>query len=302
MNRNKSYLTEGIILMVLTAGCYLAAYFYERGFASHFQIPPELIVVDIRSLLFFGAVVLGFGVIVFQILNLVVMIHNDLKETENHSGLRVFFRKHIVLVTLPLIIWLIAGYEAKDIVRLFWWNAFWMLFDLTPPILTRQTSESYDAALAGWLKFRSDSDSPDLANSLLSSRGKAYFIAGMLLFLMFVMCFSAGLGVARHQKSFGLDSSGQVLLRRYGDNLLFAKLANDKKTMLPVFQQIEVRDQKSSLTIFELGPFPETSLTKFELAPVKKELMQPHQASLLQTNRPQEMRVSSNGVSVKPGH
>src|SRR5688572_8430631 len=47
--------TDAIILALASAGAYLFAFFYERGFASFFGIPTQLINVSLVTLLIFGA-------------------------------------------------------------------------------------------------------------------------------------------------------------------------------------------------------------------------------------------------------
>ncbi len=46
-------LSEGIILVAITAAAYVATYAYEFGYAFQFNIPSELITVSIQNLVYF---------------------------------------------------------------------------------------------------------------------------------------------------------------------------------------------------------------------------------------------------------
>jgi hypothetical protein len=52
--RSTTWLTEGICLAIASAGAYLFAYVYERGYCSIFGVPIDLIKPDIGSILRIG--------------------------------------------------------------------------------------------------------------------------------------------------------------------------------------------------------------------------------------------------------
>ena len=107
------------------------------------------------------------------------------------------------------------------------------------------------------LVFTSSNPPPDLVNSLSSERGKRIFFVSMLVFLCFMLSYSAGLGVARRTKEFGVSIEGKVLIRRYAESLVFAELSKDQMRLLPNFEKCSLQDYKGHITTYKVGPFPQ---------------------------------------------
>ena len=58
-------ISEGLTLALSSAAAYLFAFYYEKGFASVFNIPTSLINVTLSSILTFGAFFIG---IIFSVI------------------------------------------------------------------------------------------------------------------------------------------------------------------------------------------------------------------------------------------
>lgn len=58
---------DGVTVALLTASCYVAAYFFEAGYAHHFGIPAELISITLGNIistsifLFFATIIAFFA-------------------------------------------------------------------------------------------------------------------------------------------------------------------------------------------------------------------------------------------------
>lgn len=258
------HLAESMPILFVSAACYLAAFFFELGYARHFGIPAELIIVDVRELLLFGSVAVAAVVIVYQFVNLAMVLHGEEKPNDKISGWRLLFNRHLVLVVLPVIIWLLSGHYVSEICRIFGFNFFWIALDLAGASAGYFFfRKGFEYALAEWLRTPNPQG---VTRVMKSDKAKEYLFLSMLLILMLFLSSAAGLGIARTTKAFAVDQKGWVLLRRYGESLIFGELSSEKGKLQPILHKISI-SSVDNFTVSELGPFFETQPLKVDLLP-----------------------------------
>ena len=134
-----------------------------------------------------------------------------------------------------------------------------MALDILPAYLLKKKFGGFNQSLANWIRLDKEAPSPGIIGSLQTPEAKRYFFMGMLLFLVFILSFCAGIGEARNKAVFPVDQNGWVLLRRYGDSLFLSEQSSQKNILKPLFHKVLVSADNGPWTLTRLGPFLATT-------------------------------------------
>jgi hypothetical protein len=258
MENLRKYITDGVTILLGSATAYLAAYLYELGYARHFCIPSEFVQVDVRSLLLFGATIFGFGWLIYQITNLVILVRGPFGSAAEPSGYMLLVRKHIALILAALVFWLVEGYYPSDIIRILPWILFYVGLDLLAAALGSKRDGGIEPALRKWIRSERKQETPGLLNTVKSDTAQSIFLVGCVLLLVLSFSLVAGLGEARRKGEFPIDRNNRVLLRRYGDTVVFGYLDIGHDRLLPVVSREEILSVTEQFELVHMGPLKAT--------------------------------------------
>jgi hypothetical protein len=207
--------------------------------------------------------------------------------------LSLFIKKHAILLLLPVIIWCFRGAFLSDVFKLLQWNIYFIALDLASPCLFWKRMGSYDKALAMWIRMDKESPRPGIANSLSSATSKNYFLFGTLLILFFVLSYDAGVGQARRATVFPVDQIGRILVRRYGDYLIFEEQSGKKGTLEPRLYRVSLNSEIGPLILAKAGPFTEVTASELPIGS-KSQSLQVQNRNMASSN------AVTNSTSVSP--
>lgn len=97
-------LSDGIKVLIITAVCYLLTYSYESAYFRYYDLPFELINIDIKNILFFGVTFMGvFFVCLLPLANLVSKIIDERKKENKKTSINFVYISYGVLVLFFII-------------------------------------------------------------------------------------------------------------------------------------------------------------------------------------------------------
>ncbi len=202
---------DGVTVALLTASCYVAAYFFEAGYAHHFGIPAELISITLgniisTSIFLFFATIIAFFACTFP-----------------YHIVDRFFGKNIIAILSSIALSLVV---------------FALLITY---LLDEITKSSIITAVFAWITLTFGFYlwiDPDTTSSQVQKNqtllSKIQDITGVFFWLSFpciIFIMSCGTYSARHQTKFDtfeVKKTEYAILKIYGDNII-AKKAIDNK-------------------------------------------------------------------------
>lgn len=208
-----SYLkkSDGLTVAILTASCYVAAYFFEAGYARQSGIPIELISISLgnivsTSIFLFFATTIAFFACTFPY----ILITRNFGENKLAVVSSFIFSLAIfALLNIYLLGELTKGAIIKTLIA-------WMVFTF----------------LFYFLINGMESDSPSKNTKPLSN--KIYDVTGTFFWLFFPCAFfimSCGVYSARLEVSFNtfkLKNNEYAILRIYGENIITKRVVDNK--------------------------------------------------------------------------
>ncbi|EQA7375959.1 TPA: hypothetical protein ACSQ42_000858 [Klebsiella aerogenes] len=208
-----SYLkkSDGLTVAILTASCYVAAYFFEAGYARQSGIPIELISISLGNIistsifLFFATVIAFFACTFPYIVTTRILGKYQLAVVSSF----IFSLAIFALLNIYLLGELTKGVLIKTLSA---WIAFSLLFY--------------------FMRSEKKNESPSKHIKPLSE--KIHDITGMFFWLFFPCAFfimSCGTYSARLQVSFDaftLKNNEYAILRIYGENIITKQIVDNK--------------------------------------------------------------------------
>lgn len=274
--RFKLVLSEGILLAGASATAYLFTFQYERGFASHFGIPPQFVNVALANVLFAAVLMLGFLLLIAGVANLFISIFYP--SISRHP---VLLHRATTLAMVSVFAFIPAYVSGS---RVFWITfigtvvlAVCVLFLL--PIFSNRKEVGYVKKIEAQAR-KDQSESYTSIFTLAARRlGPNLPLAIWFLLLGVFLVESAGDSAAANQVEFlttkPLSSNEMVLLRAYGDDLILAPFDRTTKLVQKSFLIVKVQDLKTPLTLEEVGPLTPVKSQAGQSSPVQLPLSQP---------------------------
>lgn len=221
---DKPKISEGIILALSSAGAYLFAFYYEKGYASVFKIPTSLISINLTSVLIFGAIFIGVILAVLPYANFLLSITVG----RTHPAIqRAIIPVILVFIFLAIQIYLFGFSNWQNWIVVLVIFVILLFLQFVFPLLT-QRGKTY----AEKLEAQENTDRQVVDTYALIQRRFGneslliilFFLGGMFTSL------SAGMAEAIRQEEFLVTNTTPelVVLRIYGDNLICVPF--DRKT------------------------------------------------------------------------
>jgi hypothetical protein len=214
----KPKISEGIILALLSAGSYLFAFYYEKGYASVFNIPTSFISVNINSILVFGTILASILLIVLPFVNMFIFLTTGrVHPIIQRSLISVLFLGVVLL--FQIYIYGLSNWRSWILILIF--LVIFLFLDFVFPVLT-QRGKTYVGKLESQEEF--DQQFTSFFSLLRAKLGNtALMIVAVFLVGMYIAS-TAGTAEAIRQDSFLVTNTSPelVVLRIYGDNLICA--------------------------------------------------------------------------------
>jgi hypothetical protein len=226
-----------VLIAFVPGASYLCAFLYQLGYAQHFGIPAQLIHVTLESVFLAGGVIGSTGYYAFT------TVGSPGKGSAPMSpALRKRFLEGSVLVVLLGLATFISGHWKFHLVVFAVFMFF--LFGLSA-VPHAGKGISYAQALEEW-----DKNHGTYIDFFITKLG-VNAVANVLIVVMILFQFWLyGDSEAVQQRNFLVRATRPetVLLRVYGDKMIFATLRPDRRSIDCTFQIREVAD-KSNLTL-----------------------------------------------------
>jgi len=261
-NEIRLWARSGLAVAALSAVAYLLAFSYERGYASHFGIPPSLIRLSLTTVLQAMIILLGFLLLMFLVVNglsTILLAHRS----------NIIYR--IILNKWPWFLLILGGtfiyggtekkipflYPILGILLL------GLLFELIQPFLMKRQEKTYLEKLKALERERLESERkepPTLSLSTYISGTRGGLLGLRLVILVYVLYLvssSLGDSEAIKQKNF-LVVEGQndiAVLRIYEGRLIcapFERKTNEVQNSLLIIDSSGQNGLK--LNWEEIGP------------------------------------------------
>jgi hypothetical protein len=215
---------DAILLALASAGAYLFSYYYEKGYTSVFKIPSSLIVINLSSLLTFGAIIIGGFIFLIPIGNVLVMFvigNSKSSKGSNPVFLHTLFPVIIVgiLAVIQIAIFGIRNWQQWLLYAIMLLVA--AFFQFAFPLLS-QKGKNYAEKLSA--QEETEKQFPDAFVLMRNKFGNS----SLIIFLVFILGISiaenVGKSSATNQKDFLVTNTTpeMVVLRVYGDNFICA--------------------------------------------------------------------------------
>ncbi|RJP50866.1 MAG: hypothetical protein C4557_08850 [Anaerolineaceae bacterium] len=209
-------ISEGIILALSSAGAYLFAFFYERGFASIFKIPTSLITIDLTTVLIFGVIFIGVILLISPFINLLLSLTvGKIHPSIQKAAIPIIFIFIVLLIQIILF-----GFSN-------WKNWFFLLvyfvafsfLQFVFPLITQRGKKYADKLEA---QNNADMQHVDIPALMQRKFGNDSLLIVLVFIFGMVTALSAGAAEATKQEEFLVTNTTPelVVLRIYGDNLI----------------------------------------------------------------------------------
>lgn len=214
--KKSSRISEGIVLALASAGAYLFAFYYEKGFASVFKIPTSLISVNLSSVLLFGAIFIGVIMAILPAINLILSITIG----QTHPTIqRAVIPVIIFLAFLLIQIYLFGLANWKNWIYIFVMLIMLLFFQFVFPLIT-QKGKTYIAKLEA--QENTDRQVIDTYDLLQRKFGNEALHLIFIFLAGLVVAMNAGISEAIRQDEFLVTNTTPelVVLRVYSENLI----------------------------------------------------------------------------------
>lgn len=243
--------TDGVTILLITAGAYVGAYVYEFSYMSFFGVPPEMIEVSASTLVATGGWLVILSVVAAQLLHAVWNI-DRMGFFQPTNGWGLFVKKWgMVIAVWALGFWLFRHSWLSYLnLALF---LVLPIADLVVPIFARTPGQTYNQRLASWLN---EPDNPKPDQLTIFKKGMSVFILNTLMWIALFSgaCSLLGRLLAKTTNEFGFVEahSENVILRKYGDRYLLARYDWDRRIFLRQFRLLPVEEIKVPVVVKKL--------------------------------------------------
>ncbi len=239
-------LSEGIILVAITAAAYVATYAYEFGYAFQFNIPSELITVSIQNLVYFGAMMIGFLLLFAQHIRMLVKLSEPVDEAKLVTIYQFFIYKYGGIITVGIIVMLVSRWHWITLIILVPVCLF-AVKDLWHPRLSPGPSRR--EAIIRCLKYEGKDHWQPVDPQAQKVSGYVFLAVVTVAFFGLI-----GFGEARGRSFFPfLGDTNEAILRRYGDVLVIGRFDPQSGNLLNEFRVVKADELKERIVVRHIG-------------------------------------------------
>lgn len=241
---------QGLVVAAVPLIGYAMAFVYEVGFCSEFRIPREFISINLTTVFIAVGALLGVIAAIYFLVNMFLIVVPKPKNRVLRRELSAFYAVSLIILVIVIIFWGL-WLELISVAVLF---LFFVFFIFVFPLIT-QRKGSYLEKLEA--QRRVDSQFKTIEDYLISFLGIRNIIMLMLVVLVVMFSYIAGIAQAKKQTEFMVPSTypNSVVLRVYGDNMICAPFNRTDNTTQKRFFIIEMGDSSTPLlNVEKVGP------------------------------------------------
>lgn len=243
-------LTEGLLIAVASAGAYLLAFYYEKGFTSYFKIPTHFVNVSLATIFIIVALAISFLLFIFPIADFIFQLIRGL-----HPVLYPSIATLLIVSLFSVIHLYLFGLSnwALFIFHLVMLGLVALLFFVLP-VVTRRKGNFIERIEEQQKRDRSVIGLYDVIASRFG-RDTLLIIAFSILSINFAE--NAGEAQAMKRVEFLVINTEpeMVVLQVYGDNMICAPFNRETKEVQTKFTVIKIaEDSKMALNLEKVGP------------------------------------------------
>jgi hypothetical protein len=244
---------EAILIAVVTACGYLFAFYYEKGYLSHFGVPLDLISVDLLSVLKFSTLFFAVVFTLFPIINAFPILWPTL-----HPYLAFYLPRFLFLFLFAVVIpFLMFGFEriAYWLIGLIGVGTASLLF-LVGPLFVYRKEGSWKARLDA-ADAEERISTPTVATQIHRIGGPyALLLFGSFAFATFLVTIAGESAAMREKTHLVIHGEPELLvLKVYGENAICAEFNRATKTVGRKFRVIKVTQNPDVILHAEtIGP------------------------------------------------
>lgn len=208
---------DGLGLLLLTSFGYTATYVYEIGSCSYYNIPIELIDLDLAKFITTGFVCSYFLFFVMIFLNyLLLMVERKRKNYIFHY----IFYNYLPFFIIGIIIFVYTDFLLNSFMALLFFPVFLLLTDLIPPMLIFN-SKKYEFKFKFWTRFKRYSFSNGFSRENNKYFNIAFNYLSISIYCLIVIYF-IGYAVSAQKTKYPL-ANDMIILKIYGGNAISIK-------------------------------------------------------------------------------
>jgi hypothetical protein len=253
---------SALLILILTATSYAMAFEYQSGYLSHFDLPRELVEVNINSLIVSAGALFATAVALFYFIGIVLKLIAPLVKTWHPEvRRRVIFLVVLIVLTAGFEFYLNVSILAAAIGVVF--PLIMLLGELLMPLIAYRSLPTYAAKLEASVKDdmrRPKGPDVELVRSLVFVTTPS--IAGLLLaaFMSSLFSYAIGVNAAETQKVFLVPDGVPpcALIRSLSQGLLCVSFDASTKKASGEFRFIKA--EGATLHLREIGPLKEPKL------------------------------------------
>lgn len=242
--------SDGAVIALASAAGYIVTNSFELGYADYYGLPRELIVIDLTKA-FLPIVMLG------GMFAALFWFGSHMAEISSPGVYRR--RKTLIGYALLLFpIWLVL--VLISILLRFpyvWFNCFLGGLSISALLVLAELIQWRKNRRSGEIGFEANVNQERISGPIPEKAPMGLFVL-MVIFFANSLALQVGRGMAESKKRFYVtrfpDTNEVVLLRTYGDELIFAPFDRQTKEVEKSFIIVTVTDLKTPLTLDELGP------------------------------------------------
>ena len=189
---NKSgWISEGVWLAIFPVIGYALAFTYEFGYLHHYDVPADLITVELSRILVATGAALGVLGILYLWFNIPYMLFSGLPI---HDPIWRCVLRTLPFVVIITVLWITYGNQA----RYYRWVGLWLIFvvflEFVFPLLTQYKTKGYRAKLIAQEEHERKIHTicEGVVRRTATRHGLSPFLLLGVVFLMFLAAFSSG--------------------------------------------------------------------------------------------------------------
>lgn len=249
----RSWITDGLIIASFTAVSYTYAYLYEKGYAKVFDIPTDLIEINIISIIVVALLLIVAFFYLFVIADVIVKIAPKLSKA-------LIVKLSLLSIPLILLIFQLLIYGVRKWERLIvsgMFGAIVILYEFVRPLFTQRDKKTFKEKLEADYEIRIGKKG--IFDYLpVSKLIRKQISAVLLVFCIgYLASYSIGQAVAIRKEKFLVVSIPPevVVLKTYGEKMICAPLNRGKKEIQSSFFIFKIKEDPKMMFSYEkVGP------------------------------------------------
>ncbi|MDE9578803.1 hypothetical protein [Citrobacter koseri] len=218
-------ISDGVRVLILTTICYLLTFSYESGYFRYFDLPTELININIKTLLTFGFIFISITFICFvPLANIISKIIHERRKLNINTNLNKVFIIYILMI-IVFILFILVFHHVMSLYSIILQSLFLLTLaanDILIPFIFKR-----NLTLSQSIDEHAEEQSQSNVLNLFAKSTKINFNVYIILFLIFMTVSHLLGGVVAMTAQLDLTCNGYTIYETQ-DSSVVVKLAENK--------------------------------------------------------------------------